>query len=262
MAYARQHRASQRSRAGIGIGIGANTSGVLAGYLTPTFIAAGTSSTSTAAGSDIGFTYPASVEANDLALAVLVINDRGAAADVAEPVSGWTTITKRENAELGLYAFYRIADGTEDSSAVTPFNWASGDATNDVAICQVLIWRNVDTSTPIDFTATPNDGTTTSVNMVTVGPTTAPVTTAVAVVGSTDNSTHANPTGETSSATWSNTISNITTASADDAAIRVFHAVLANYGDSITGGTCDSSNSTPQTDKSACIGFALRGKLG
>jgi hypothetical protein len=231
--------------------------------LMPEFIARGAvtgGGVETVNTNNVGFTYQTEdVRADDLFIAVIAVNDRGATPDVADTASGWTKIGEVAHSELRLSAFYKQATGSE-SGAVIPFDWSSGDGANDVAICQVFRFRYVDWTNGGPFVGSidTKTGNLTSLTMPSV--TTQGLNgLAIAVVGMSDNVTLATPTGQ-SGGTWiaPHNVSNTT--QADDATVGLFQAAMASAG-TISGGATTITPTTPQSSRSAAIGFALRGMV-
>ena len=230
--------------------------------LSPEFVQRGTPGVQTAATSDVGFTYPIEdVRADDLFVAVIAVNDRGATPDVADTATGWTKLSEVLHSELALALFYWRATGTE-AGAVTPFDWSSGDATNDVALCQVYQFRYVDWTHGGPFFGSPVTvtGDLTSLGMPTVQ-TQGENGLAVAAIGFSDDiGSSLSATISATGGTWVQPRDRDTTSSADDAALTVYQASLAS-ADTISGGSLSITPSAPQSSRSIAVGFALRGMV-
>jgi chitodextrinase len=228
--------------------------------LPPEFVQRGTAGTQTAATSDVGFTYPTEdVREDDLFVAVIAVNDRGATPDVADTAAGWTKLSEAHHSQLALSVFYKRAAGTE-AGAVTPFDWSSGDASNDVALCQLYQFRYVDWTHGGPFVGSPVTvtGDLSSLSMPSVT-TQGEDGLAVAAVGFSDNIGSTAATGATGG-TWIAPRDPDTTTSLDDAAVNVFVAEMAAAG-TISGGSIAITPSSPQSSRSIAIGFALRGMV-
>ena len=229
--------------------------------LPPEFVQRGTGGVQTVATSDVGFTYPTQdVRADDLLVAVIAVNDRGATPDVADTAAGWTRLSEVQHGELALAVFYRQATGSE-SGAVTPFDWSSGDATNDVALCQLYQFRYVDWTHGGPFVGAPVTvtGNLSSLGMPTVQ-TQGEDGLAVAVVGFSDDLTGTLVVAGASGGSWIAPRDRDSTTSADDAAVNVFVAPMAAAG-TISGGSIALTPTAPQSSRSIAIGFALRGMV-
>jgi chitodextrinase len=227
--------------------------------LSPAFVQGGTGGVQTVATSDVGFTYPTQdVRADDLLVAVIAVNDRGATPDLADTAAGWTKLSEVHHSELALAVFYKQATGTE-AGAVTPFDWSSGDGVNDVALCQLFQFRYVDWTAGGPFVGSPatTTGDLTSLSLPSVT-TQGENGLAVCAAGFSDNVT-ATSSGE-SGGTWVAPRDPETTTSADDAAVNVLVAELATAG-TISGGSLAITGTTPQSSRSIAIGFALRGMV-
>lgn len=227
--------------------------------LSPEFVQRGTAGVQTNNATDVGFTYPTEdVRADDLFLAAVVVNDRGAAANVSNTASGWTFVSKIQNSEGCLSVFYKRAVGTE-SGAVTPFDWSASDGTNDVAFCQVFQYRYVDwTSGPIFGAATTASGDFTTLTPPTVT-TSGENGLAICVQGYTDNMSGDPTISGATGGTWIAPRDRDSNTSADDIAVHIFQAPLAEAG-TISGGATSMTGSSPQSSRSMAIGFALIGQ--
>ena len=229
--------------------------------LAPEFVQGGTGGVQTVATSDVGFTYPTQdVRADDLLVAVIAVNDRGATPDVADTAAGWTRLSEVKHGELALAVFYRQATGSE-TGAVTPFDWSSGDANNDVALCQLYQFRYVDWTHGGPFVGAPVTvtGNLTSLGMPTLQ-TQGEDGLAVAVVGFSDDLAGTLVVSGASGGTWIAPRDRDSTTSADDAAVNVFVAQMAAAG-TISGGSIALTPTAPQSSRSIAIGFALRGMV-
>ena len=193
--------------------------------LSPEFVQGGTGGVQTVATSDVGFTYPTQdVRADDLLVAVIAVNDRGATPDVADTATGWTKLSEVKHSELALAVFYKQATGSE-TGAVTPFDWSSGDDINDVALCQLYQFRYVDWTHGGPFVGAPVTitGDLTSLAMPT-RQTQGENGLAVAAVGFSDDVTGRLVVSGASGGTWIAPRDRDSTTSADDAAVNVFVA--------------------------------------
>jgi hypothetical protein len=229
--------------------------------LSPEFVARGTAVAEGLRANNIGFTYPAQdVRQDDLFLAVIAVNDRGANPDVADAATGWTKLAEVKHNQLALAVFFQKATGSE-TGAVTPFDWDSGDDVNDVALCQVYQYRYVDWSHGGPFFSTPvsTTGDLSSLSLPSVT-TQGANGLAVAAVAFSDNVSDPASTVSATGGIWIAPRDQDSTTTADDAAIKVYQAPLAAAG-TISGGTLAITPSSPQSSRSIAIGFALRGMV-
>ena len=228
--------------------------------LSPEFVAGGTAGLTGNSADNVGFTYPtADVREDDLLVAVMAVNDRGAAPDIANTATGWTRLAEVAHEELALAVFYRRADGTE-TGAVTPFDWSAGDGQNDVALCQAYQFRHVDWTGGGPFVGSPvsTTGDLSSLDMPSVT-TQGENGLAVAAVGFSDNIS-ATDASAAMGGTWAAPRDPDNTATADDCTVNVLVAPLAEAG-TISGGAIAPTPSSPQSSRSIAIGFALRGMV-
>jgi chitodextrinase len=229
--------------------------------LSPEFVQRGLAGVQAIATTDAGFTYPSEdVRADDLLLAVIAVNDRGAAPDVADAAAGWTRLSEVQHGELALAVFYRQATGSE-AGAVTPFDWSSSDGANDVALCQLYQFRYVDWTHGGPFVGAPVTvtGNLTSLGLPTVQ-TQGANGLAVAVVGMSDDLSGSLVASGATGGSWIAPRDRDNTTAADDAAVNVFVAPMAAAG-TISGGAIAITPTTPQSSRSIAIGIALRGMV-
>jgi hypothetical protein len=227
--------------------------------LAPEFVARGTASAEGLRANDVGFTYPAEdVRQDDLFLAAIAVNDRGGTPDVADAATGWTKLAEVKHDQLALAVFYQRATGGE-TGAVTPFDWDSGDDINDVAFCQLYQFRYLDWDHGGPFFGAPvsTTGDLSSLTMPSVT-TQGQNGLAVAAVAFSDNVSEPATTVGATGGTWIAPRDQDSTATADDAAIKMYQAPLAVPG-TISGGAIAITPSSPQSSRSIAIGFALRG---
>jgi chitodextrinase len=225
----------------------------------PEFVARGTASAEGLRTNNVGFTYPAEdVREDDLFLAVIAVNDRGGTPDVADAATGWTKLAEVKHNELALAVFYRRATGGE-TGAVTPFDWDSGDDANDLGLCQAYQYRYVDWENGGPFFGAPvsTTGDLSSLTMPSVT-TQGANGLAVAAVAFSDNVNEPAATVSATGDTWIAPRDQDSTGTADDAALKIYQALLATAG-TIAGGTLSITATAPQSSRSIAIGFALRG---
>jgi chitodextrinase len=229
--------------------------------LAPEFVARGTASVTTVRDSDAGFTYPTEdVREDDLFVALIAVNDRGATPDVTDTASGWTRLGEVQHNELALAVFYKRADGTE-TGAVTPFDWSSGDDLNDVALCQMYQFRYVDWTAGGPFVGAPSSQTGDLSTLAMPSVTTQGENgLAVAVAAFSDNVSEPAAIISATGGTWIAPRDQDSTTAADDAALQAYVASLAEAG-TISGGSISITPSSPQSSRSIAIGFALRGMV-
>ena len=230
--------------------------------LAPEFIARGAAEVQGNSGVEVGFTYPAEdVREDDLFIALIAVNDRGAVPDVADTATGWTRLTEVAHGELALAVFYQRAAGTE-AGAVTPFAWSSGDAVNDVALCQVFQYRYVDWESGGPFVGMPSSSTgdLTSLGMPTVTTQGQNGLAVAACAFSDDLSGNLVSEIAATGGTWTQPRDRDSTTTADDAALCLYQAPLAAAG-TLSGGTLALTGTSPQSSRSIAIGFALRGMV-
>ena len=229
--------------------------------LLPEFVQRGAPGVEANRANDVGFTYPTEdVREDDLLVAVIAVNDRGATPDVADTATGWTKLAEVHHSQLALAVFYQRATGTE-AGAVTPFDWSSADDINDVALCQVYQFRYVDWTHGGPFFGAPVtvSGDLTSLGMPTVM-TQGENGLAVAVTGFSDDLSGTLVATGATGGTWIAPRDRDSTTSADDASVNVFVAPLAAAG-TISGGSIALAGTSPQSSRSIAIGFALRGMV-
>ena len=238
-----------------------DTASTAAQRLMPEFIGRGTAGVQTVDTSDVGFTYPTEdLRVDDLFLALIAVNDRGATPDVADTAAGWTKLGEAVHGELALAVFYKQAAGTE-SGAVTPFDWSSSGGSTDVALCQLYQFRYVDWTSggPFVGPVVSTTGDLTSLGMPSVT-TQGENGLAVAAVAFSDDLSSSLAVSGASGGTWIAPRDRDTTISVDDAAVAVYVAQMAAAG-TISGGTIAITPSSPQSSRSIALGFALRGMV-
>jgi hypothetical protein len=192
-------------------------------------------------------------------------NDRGAGADLADALTGWSHLAGAPVpfTELAAQVFYSGRPGQRPGH-LAGLDWGNADASDDVAISQIFQFRDVGWDgvgdTPFDdLTASSVNGDFSSLGMPAIA-TLLPNSLAVACCCATDNVTFAAPTGETGGDWVDSGHATISTTSNDDASMRVFIAEMPEPG-TLSGGASAITPTTPFTSKSVAMGFALRGKL-
>lgn len=226
----------------------------------------GTGGTSTNSGAAIGFTWPAlsgHVKDDDLAIAIVTVNDRGANANITSSASGWTFIGKSQSGESATAVFYKRVVAVSDTGAVTPFTWSSSDSSNDSACCYAIIVRDVDwTVGPIQIDSiTTGSGTDHAAMTMPTLTSTRQNSLAVCGIGYTDEGATAisEATGASGGTWYFPTYRGNSTAGADDVACNLHIAELATPG-TISGGTINQGVTTPQSSKWTSVSFIVIGK--